>query len=122
MRAILIDPVKKTVTKVNYSGPFTQINEFIHASCFTMAGKVGKDDMFVDDEGLFDPKFGWFKWKGYPTPLAGYGLLMGTDRAGETVAAISAIKDLGVEFGIIGKINGKISWLSDSGDISIIPE
>ena len=122
MRAILIDPVKKVVTEVEYSGDFNQIYELIHASCFTMAGRVGRDSMYVDDEGLFDPKFGWFKWVSYPTPLAGYGLLMGTDRAGETVAAVSKIEDLEVEFGIIGKMGDQTGWLTNDGKLSVIPE
>lgn len=122
MRAILIDPVEKTVTEVEYTGHYTHIYTFIHANCFTMAGRVGKDDMFVDDEGLFDPKFGWFKWAGYPTPLAGYGLLMGTDGSGETVAAVSKIEDLEVEFGQIGKIGSNTFWISKAGYLTRIPE
>ena len=132
MRAILIDPVKKTVTEVEYSGPIAQIYEFIHAGCFCLAGSLvnvlpetfdhRSDDMFVDDEGLFDPKYGWFKWKGYPTPLAGYGFLLGTDHVGDSIAAKSKIEDLGVEFGDIGKWDGKAIWLGDSGSTSVIPE
>ncbi len=123
MRAILIDPVKKTVTEVEYSGNFTQIYKYIHASCFTTAGSIGgRDTMFVDDEGLFNPQYGWFKWNGYPTPLAGYGLLMGTDGAGETVATASEIDDLGVEFGIIGQMGDKVGWLTEDGKLTVIPE
>jgi len=136
MRAILIDPVKKTVTEVVYSGPYTQIYEFIHASCFTLAGSIREtspetspetydhrsDDMFVDDEGLFDPKYGWFKWKGYPTPLAGYGLLLGTNHVGDSISARSTIEELGVEFGEIGKWDGKAVWLGADGSTSLIPE
>ncbi len=128
MRAILIDPVKKTVTEVEYNGDFTQIYEYIHASCFTTAGNLvledqgSKDDMFVDDEGLFDPKFGYFVWKGYPTPLAGYGLLLGTSQDGEQAAALSTIEDLEIEFGQIGRIGSNVFWMNDAGYLTRIPE
>ena len=133
MRAILIDPVKKTVTEVDYTGPYTQIYEFIHASTFCLAGSFLSysgpesfdhkcDDMYVDDEGLFDPKFGWFMWTGYPTPLAGYGLLLGTNHVGDSCSIRSTIEELKVEFGKMGKIGEKVAWLSDDGKIGVIPE
>lgn len=131
MRAILIDPVKKTVTEVDYAGPYAQIYTFIHASCFCLAGGIKvdpeifdhrTDDMFVDDEGLFNPQFGWFKWRGYPTPLAGYGLLLGTNHVGDSIAARSQIEDMGVEFGIIGQMGKQKGWLTDDGELTVIPE
>jgi len=123
MRAILINPVAKVVTEVEYNGNYTQIYEFIHCSCFCTAGNLPNGDtMFVDDEGLFDQKYGFFKWKGYPTPLVGYGLLMGGDRAGETCEVKSKIEDLDVEFGVVGRIGKNIAWMTDVGHLSIIPE
>jgi hypothetical protein len=53
---------------------------------FTTAGRLLEDTLYVDDEGLingteeffFNPDF-------YPHPLAGNGLIVGTDNTGESV-------------------------------------
>lgn len=44
------------------------------------------DCVYVDDNGLFANAGRFFLWKGYPQPLAGRGLIVGTDDEGNTVA------------------------------------
>lgn len=89
MHAVLIDPYKEEITDVDYNGDYKQIYEHIKADCFTLVRLLDNDDVFVDDEGLLkvtkDTKF--FMLKDYPQPLAGYGLILGNDKEGESIAA-----------------------------------
>jgi hypothetical protein len=94
----LIDPFAKTVTEVGYSGDFRQIYSLIECETFDVA-RVNKhgDSIFIDDEGLIVEKpqaFFWFD--GYPQPLAGKGLLLGSDSDGESVSphvTLQEVKD-----------------------------
>lgn len=95
VRAILIDPVTQTCTEVehdadNYRGIYTLLSDPEHGlnvSCFDVVRLDRGDAIYVDDEGLLkDPKY-FFVWKDYPTPLAGRGLILGSDYEGETQSA-----------------------------------
>jgi len=104
MKAFLIDPYLKEITEVNYSGEYTQIYTFIHADCFTTAvfNKHG-DTFFVDDEGLFKDNKHFFEHHGYGQPLAGYGLVLGTNTAGESVEPTTTLEEL----------NKDLKWYSE---------
>lgn len=88
MKAYLIDPFKKEVTSVEYNGDFQQIYDLIDCSCFDVA-RINShgDGIYVDDEGLIGDimKQAFFMFSGYPNPLAGKGLVLGTDYQGESV-------------------------------------
>lgn len=94
MQAVLIDPYKEEVTNVEYNGDYKQIYEHIQADCFTLVRLRDRDDVFVDDEGLLKvtgaTKF--FMIEDYPQPLAGYGLILGNDGEGESVAAHHSVE------------------------------
>lgn len=48
---------------------------------------AGDDVIYVDDEGLIKgPVYQFFGVKGYPQPLAGRGLVLGTDKQGNSIA------------------------------------
>lgn len=86
-KAYLIDPVKLDVTEVIINGDYTEIYKHIDCEIFT-AVEVNKhgDTIYIDDEGLFVPDQVFFMHSGYPhQPLAGKGLLLGTDEEGESV-------------------------------------
>lgn len=88
MRAILIDPVNKTVSEVEHNGDYRDIYRHIECDCFTVVGIDDVDSVFIDDEGLLKDEPGpFFALKGYPQPLAGKGLILGCDEDGETIAA-----------------------------------
>ncbi len=87
MKAYLIDPFTQSITEVEYSGDYNQIYSFIDADLFTCAdiNEFG-DTVFVDDEGLINGKpQEFFLVADYPTPLAGKGLVLGTNQEGESV-------------------------------------
>lgn len=87
MKAYLIDPFTQTVSEVEYSGDYREIYSLIDCDTFTCADfNPFGDTVFVDDEGLINGKPQEFFLIGdYPTPLAGKGLVLGTNEDGESV-------------------------------------
>jgi hypothetical protein len=103
MRAILIDPVRKTVTVVEHNGDYREIHKLLsdeesglHVDTFTCVRINERDAIFVDDNGLYqnddNPQF-FFLWRGYHQPLAGRGLILGADKDGETIGAGIPLQD-----------------------------
>jgi hypothetical protein len=88
MKAYLVNPFEQTITEVRYSGNYQQIYSHLDCDCFTVADFNEQGDcVFVDDEGLISGKHQeFFMIDGYPTPLAGMGLILGTNQEGESTA------------------------------------
>lgn len=94
MKAIKIDAVTQTVTEVQYSGDFRDIYRIIGCQCFDVVGLENGDVCFVDDEGLYN-HIDFFELPNTHQPLAGNGLIVGTDgESGESVACLSTIEDI----------------------------
>ena len=90
IRAVIIDPYTETVENITYDGTdYKNIYPLLRCSYFTCVSLKDDDDVLVDDEGLLhitdSTKF--FMLRDYPQPLAGYGLIVGTDGEGETISA-----------------------------------
>ena len=87
MKAYLVDPVAKTVTEVEHDGDYRDIYKHIQADCFTaLSINTMGDALYLDDEGLYRDGQRYFHLKGYPQPLGGRGLLLGTDDEGDSIA------------------------------------
>lgn len=94
LKGILIDPVAQTVTAVNVPRGYKNIYPFLSdppnglsVDRFTVVTLGHNDALYVDDEGLLkDPRY-FFLWRGFPQPLAGRGLILGTDSEGESTDA-----------------------------------
>ena len=111
MRAILIDPAKQTVTEVDYDGDYQSIYKLTDCTTFTVPFVLENEDaLYVDDEGLWGAT-DFFRIEGYPDPLAGRGLILGTDEDGKSVAAKSDIEDLGIHFVIPIQFPDHMEWL-----------
>lgn len=96
MDAYLIDPFTRTITQVEYSGDYQEIYRLIGCDTFTCAdiNEYG-DTVFVDDEGLINGKpQEFFLVADYPQPLAGKGLVLGTDQEGESVSPSITLEQL----------------------------
>lgn len=94
MKAILIDVEKKIVSTVDYTG-YSDIDKYLKLDGrpFTVIGMENNDAVYIDDEGLLiDNPIGAFVIDGYPQPLSGNGLILGTDDEGETVACESTVE------------------------------
>lgn len=89
MKAFLIDPFEKEVREIEWTANWRDISKILDCQHFDAAhfGSDNGDVIYVDDEGLFrEEGQQYFAFMGHPHPLAGYGLLVGTDAEGETVA------------------------------------
>lgn len=99
MKAYLIDPFTKTVSEVDYDGNYQNIYKLISSdtnpvSTFTCVNvNEAEDTVFVDDEGLLDNMNTqqFFSLNGYP--LAGKGLVLGTNEDGESVTPSISLKE-----------------------------
>lgn len=96
MKAYLIDTPNHEVVEVEYDGDYKSIYKLIRAELFcTVRINDDYDMIFVDDEGLInDNPHGWFVYSGYPQPLRGYGLVLGTDDEGESVEPRISLDEL----------------------------
>lgn len=95
MRAYLIDPQAKRVTETEYNGDFKHIYDLTGCDTFDVVGfgDVG-DGVYVDDEGLLKgPEF-FFQITGCPSPLAGKGLVLGSDDDGNSIEPKITIDEL----------------------------
>jgi hypothetical protein len=54
--------------------------------------------VYVDAQGLLKPTERFFTINGYKYPLAGKGLILGSDSDGETVSAATQLSDLNIAF------------------------
>ena len=92
--AFKIDAVNKTVTAIEIPVndgccDLDTMYKEIGCDCFTCAqfarGKNGgSEDVFVDDNGLLTDPQHFFTIAGYPSPLAGNGIVLGTDEEGNS--------------------------------------
>jgi len=95
MQAFLIDPFACTVTAVEYDGDYHSIYQLIGADLFDAVTVDGcGTTLFIDDEGLFRECQRFFVHAGYPQPLAGKALVLGTDLAGASVAPCATLEQV----------------------------
>ena len=94
MKAYLINPFAQTITEVDYSGDYNEIYQLINCDTFTCVelNEYG-DTVFIDDEGLISGKpQEFFVLRDYPQPLAGMGLVLGTDQEGESKSPFATLE------------------------------
>jgi len=94
MQAILIDPYTQTIEVVDYSGDYKDISALLDCQLFTTVYTDLPDTIFVDDEGLYVENQKFFKLKGYPQPLAGKGLVLGSTDDGDSTDCVSSLQDI----------------------------
>lgn len=104
MKAILINAKNQTVSTVTLPDDDCARADAIraHLGCLMfdiVRLATGNDAVLVDDEGLLGDLHAqsFFILKGYPSPLAGNGLVMGADDEGEScdpVISESAVRDM----------------------------
>lgn len=96
MHAYLIDPFTRTIEQVPYSGHYSDIYRLTQCDTFTVVGLPRNDALYIDDEGLLCDltQQAFFRVAGYPTPLAGRGLILGTDDEGDTTNPKLTIEDI----------------------------
>jgi hypothetical protein len=114
VKGILIDPFACEVTEIERDAhDFRTIypllsHETMPVSCFTTIALPGNDAIFVDDEGLLKVCDRWFQWKGYYRPLAGKGLILGSDENGYADATKTVLADARKRVKFLERISGGI--------------
>jgi hypothetical protein len=105
MNAYLIDPFQRAVTLIEYSGQYEDIYKHIEPDLFDVVEiNRHRDCVFIDDEGLINGKpQEFFLIRGYPQPLAGYGLVLGTDAEGNTVAPTATLDEVFEQIGWLNR-------------------
>jgi hypothetical protein len=93
MQGYLINPEEKTVEVVELDDTIDDIKTHIEAALFDVVRLPHNDVIYVDDEGLYN-KHDYFALEGYMNPLAGRGLVLGTDSEGESTDPIHDITDI----------------------------
>lgn len=94
MLAILIDPFTETIEVVDYSGDWRDISTLLGCDLFTTVYIDDEDTLYIDDEGLYVEDQRYFKWKGYPQPLAGRGLVLGCTPDGDSTDSSKTIEQI----------------------------
>ena len=110
MKAILINPEKKEVTEVEYSGDYQDIYKLIDCKTFDVVRtSVSNDGIYVDDEGLFVDDQLFFEYGGdaQSVRLAGNGLILGVDDEGNSISPQTTVEE--VE-GRVGFLPRGYSW------------
>lgn len=93
MRAIKINPYDRTVTEIDVAPGIAAIYAAMSVpkhtvELFTVISldSRGDESVYLDDEGLLQPGRAIWRLRGYPSPLAGCGLVLRRNDEGETIA------------------------------------
>ena len=110
MKAFRIDPINQSITEVKYNGDYKQIYTHIDAKTFDHATLYENGDgAYIDDEGLFVKNQYFWIHKNYPTPLAGIGLLLGSNEEGDSTTPKTTIEEL----------KRDVKWVGDRHDVTV---
>lgn len=83
MKAILINAETRSFSTVEIKS-WKDIAPAIGAELFEIVTIEQNDALYVDEEGLMKPQDNFILYDGYPQPLAGNALVLGTDDEGES--------------------------------------
>jgi hypothetical protein len=104
MKALLINPIDKTIEEVEYDGDYKQIYKYIDASPFGVVDIPNDDTIYIDDEGLYKDNQHFFIHKDVPTPLGGKALVLGADHdTGDSTSVHATRKELKHRITFIGE-------------------
>jgi hypothetical protein len=90
MKAILIDPYFELIEEMEYSGDWRDINKLLQC-----------------DEGLYVENQKYWKFAGYPQPLAGMGLVLGCNDEGDSVSCESTLE----------QVKAMVAWCPDGTEV-----
>ena len=95
MKAFLIDAKERQIREIDYSGNWEGIHTLIGCDTFDVATfSADGDGVYIDDEGLLTSPEHFFLIDGYPTPLAGNGLVLGCDEYGNSISPKITLEEL----------------------------
>jgi hypothetical protein len=111
MKTILIDPKARTIVEAVFNGGLDSIYKLIEARPFD-AVRINSagDCLYVDDEGLMRSNQSFFAWSGFPQPIAGRAILVGTDDEGESISPVGET---------LASVKRKVRFLSHAETLSM---
>lgn len=132
VKGILIDPFACTVIEVEHDADdYKNIHRLIShetktVDIFTCAYSdllQPGEAVFVDDEGLLTPCDRFFMLNGHPTqPLAGKGLLLGSNGNGDTISASTSLECIKEQVMFLGRDAGRLVRVAIPWQPKRIPE
>lgn len=99
MKAYLIDPYARAVTEIETTGRFADLYPVIECSTIEIV-RLERDDVLIDEEGTFSfqrpdgTEKALFKIKGFPTPLVGFGVVLGHTPDGDSAPPKMRIEEV----------------------------
>lgn len=112
IKGYVLDPTSRTINPHYYSGCYKEITKVLECSLFDVARfNETLDVAFIDDEGLLKNPTHFFAIRGYHSPLAGKGWVLGTDGKGETVSPtvnLKWLRDNVMFYEIVGNFSTKV--------------
>jgi hypothetical protein len=116
MKGILINPANCSITFIEHNGDFRQIQEIIEAHTFDCVRIDQSETFYVDDEGLFNQRFGFFRVEGdNPVVLAGKALILATDEEGDSISTtltLEKVKEM-IDFVTPIRVDGTVILAGD---------
>jgi len=96
MRALLIDPIARTITEVEHEDKYTDIYRLIEAQPFDVMNIGDGESLFFDDEGLLKepPPIDYFRFGDDGHPISGKALVLGVNDEGDSIATKLTIAEL----------------------------
>lgn len=85
MKGILIDARAREVRAVDVDKGIQAIYDQVKCETFTCVILENEETLYVDDEGLLNGTQVGFTITGYPDPMMGNGLILGSNEDGESV-------------------------------------
>lgn len=79
MKAILIDSKNRTVSQIEVSNAYPDINKAIGVDLICVGTELPGATLYVDDEGLLKSENTVFEFQGAHQPFAGNGVILGFD-------------------------------------------
>lgn len=96
MKAILIDPISKTVSEVEHAGDLESIYKLLDCSMFEAPIRYPNDDaMYCDEEAWMHLKepYAGFMFPNWSYAILGKGLILGSTDEGEEADCQSSVDD-----------------------------
>lgn len=117
MKAYLIDPFNLAVTLVEHIGDYKDIQRHIGVDRLSaeVVGQVQTESgrinvtLYVDDEGVYRQPQAWFTVAGFPEPIPGKALCLGTDYRGEDVEPPATLQQLAARIGWLGTVRPRLA-------------
>jgi hypothetical protein len=116
LKAFLIDPKERTITEVSYDGNLEHMYELL--SCRSVDAvqiNSDRDTIYIDDEGMFVEDQSFFYCKSFQNPLAGRGLVVGTDDEGSDIEPKVSLEELldDIYFGFLMRTRKGVDFIGD---------